>query len=169
MSFASTVEIENLCVSYGDRLAYDIDKLVDIEFYIKVLIVDPTTSMVWGLTSNRNDDPDATAANAQFKLFTNLNVVCETDDAVRDIDDISAGTTAIGGVNPNTYRRYTISFSKGTNDVRFYIDGVRVAASQVFNMSSYTGSLQPNIQMFKSANANQNTLQVDYIQVRCRR
>jgi hypothetical protein len=91
-------------------------------------------------------------------------VFVETDDAVRDIDDIATGTT-LG----TTFKRFVIDFTGGKSDVKFYIDGQRVAASQTFNMSSYTAGLQPYIQLQKASNTNVDAVTIDYVKVVSRR
>lgn len=165
IALASTSEIENVSLHFGDVLCFDIDKIDHIEMRVKtVAALDSTTTLTLGLTSDRNDDPDATAANAQFKLAGSNSIVVETDDGVTDTDDVATGTTLVA-----TYKRLVISFAAGTSDVRFYVDGSRVAAATTFDMSGYTGSLQPNVQLQKTADANTDSVTIDYVKVVARR
>lgn len=165
MTFSNNSEIQNLCLDYGDVLQYDIDQLLDIDFRIKtVASLNATTTLTFGLQTARNDNPDNTTANAQFQLSGSNAVLCETDDNVNDINNIATGAT-LGA----TYRNFRISFQEGKADVRFFIDGVRVAASQVFNMSNFSALLQPFVQIQKTANSNTDSVSIDLISVRARR
>lgn len=165
LTLASTSEIENVCLHFGDALDFDIDNIISVEFMAKTTAtLDSTTTVVMGLGSARNDDPDAVAANAFFKLAGSNSVVCESDDGTTDNDDVSTGVSL-----SSTYKRFVISFAGGTSDVKFYIDGVRVAASTTFDMSGYTSGLQPIFQIQKTADTNVDTLVIDYVKVVCRR
>lgn len=165
IQLASTNEIENVCLHFGDNLCFDIDKIQSIAFGIKtVASLDSATTLTFGLTSDRNDDPDATSANAQFKLAGSNAVVCETDDTTNDNDDVSSGTTLV-----DSYKHCVIDFTGGKSDVKFYVGNTRVASSQTFDMSNYSGSLQPNIQLQKTADTNTDSVTIDYVQVCCKR
>jgi hypothetical protein len=91
-------------------------------------------------------------------------VYLETDDGTRDVDDVSSGVT-LG----TTFKRFVIDFTGGKSDVKFYIDGQRVGASQKFDMSAYSSGLQPIIQLQKAANTNADSVIMDYIRVECKR
>jgi hypothetical protein len=91
-------------------------------------------------------------------------VYVETDDGTRDNDDVSSGTT-LG----TTYKEFVIDFTGGKQDVKFYIDGRRVAASTTFDMSGYSAGLQPIIQLQKAANTNVDSVVVDYVKITCKR
>jgi hypothetical protein len=91
-------------------------------------------------------------------------VYCETDDGVRDVDDVASGQT-LG----TTYKRFVIDFTGGKSDVKFYIDGIHVCQSQTFNMSGYSVGLQPIVQIQKAANTNADSVVVDYIKVIAKR
>lgn len=165
LTLASTNEIENVCLHFGDALDFDIDDIISIEFRAKVTAtLDSATTIVMGLGSARNDDPDAVAANAFFKLAGSNAVVVETDDGVTDDDDNATGVSLAA-----TYKRFVISFANGKSDVRFFIDGARVAASSTFDMSGYSAGLQPIFQIQKTADTNTDSLTIDYVKVLSRR
>jgi len=169
ITLASTSEVENVCLYQSDVLNYDIDKLIDIEFRIKMgqAALDAASQVAFGLCSARNDAIDSLAAHASFRVIgadSTTALVVETDDAVTDNDDVATGATLI-----NAYKRCVISFAAGTSDVRFYVDGARVAASTTFDMSGYTSGLQPYVQIQKTADTNTDAVVVDYIKIRCRR
>lgn len=165
LTLDATSEVENVCLHHGDDLGFDIDKLIRAEFRVKtVAALDAATTIVVGLGSARNDDPDAVAANAFFKLAGSSAVVCESDDGVNDNDDVGTGATLVA-----SYKKFVIDFSGGKSNVKFYIDGSRVAASTVFNMSNYSAGLQPIVQLQKTADTNTDSVSVDYVKIVSRR
>jgi hypothetical protein len=84
-------------------------------------------------------------------------VVVETDDNSRNNDDVATAKTL-----SNTYKRFIIDFSYGISDVRFFIDGDRVAASTTFNMSnSSTQRLQPYIDLQKASGTGTPSVTID--------
>jgi hypothetical protein len=58
-----------------------------------------------------------------------------------------------------------IDFTGGKSNVKFFIDGQRVAASTTFDMSAYSSGLQPIIQLQKAANTNADVCSVDYVKI----
>jgi hypothetical protein len=125
------------------------------------------TELVFGLGSARNDTTDSVAANSWFKMVgatSTTLVVVETDDAVRDNDDVATGVT-LG----TSFKKFYIDFTGGKSNVKFYVDGVRVASATTFDMSSYTAGLQPMVQIQKAANTNVNGVIVDYVEVKSKR
>jgi hypothetical protein len=168
LTLAATEEVENITLAHGDALSFDIDDIQRIEMRVKLgAALTSGTELCFGLGAARNATSDSVAANAWFKMVgatSTTAVFVETDDAVRDIDDIATGTT-LG----TTFKRFVIDFTGGKSDVKFYIDGQRVAASQTFNMSSYTAGLQPYIQLQKAANTNVDAVTIDYVAIECKR
>jgi hypothetical protein len=165
LAFDAQNEIQNVCLFQSDVLNWDIDKLLRAEFRVKtVASLDSATSLAFGLASARNDAIDSIAAHASFRLIGSNSVVVESDDGVTDLDDKSTGVSLVA-----TYKRFVIDFSGGTNDVKFYIDGVRVAGSTTFDMSGYTAGLQPYVQIQKTADTNTDSVVIDYIKIDARR
>ena len=168
LTLASTNEVENVCLHFNDALDFDIDLIQSIEMRVRLTAAFTSGSeLVFGVGSARNDTTDSVAANAWFKMVganSTTAVYLETDDGVRDIDDINSGAT-LG----TSFKRFVIDFTGGKSDVKFYIDGQRVGASQVFNMSGYTAGLQPIIQLQKAANTNVDSVVIDYVKVTCKR
>ena len=165
MTLAATAEAENLSLTFNDLLCFDIDKIDQIEFRLKTsATLDSTTDLAFGLCGNRNDSLDTLAQNAHFRLDGSNAVVVETDDGTTDNNDVATGQT-LG----DEHKRFVISFAGGTDDVKFYIDGNRVAGNTTFDMSSYTGSLQPYVQLQKTSDDNTDSVTIDYVRVVCRR
>lgn len=160
LTLASTNEIENVCLHFNDSLDFDIDDLIHAEFRVKtVASLNATTSIAFGMATARNDAIDSIASHASFRLIGSNAVVVETDDAVIDNDDVSTGKTLVA-----TYKRFVIDF-QNKSDIKFYIDGERVAGSTTFSMANFTTGLQPYVQIQKTADTNVNSVTVDYVRI----
>jgi hypothetical protein len=168
LTLAATSEVENVCLAHGDALSFDIDLIQRIEMRVKLGAAFTTGSeLVFGLASARNDTTDSVTANAWFKMVganSTTLVYCESDDGTTDKDDISSGQT-LG----TTFKRFVIDFTGGKSNVKFLIDGVRVAASTTFDMSAYSVGLQPIVQLQKAANTNVDAVTIDYVRIACKR
>jgi hypothetical protein len=167
LTLASTSEVENVCLSFGDKLCFDIDNIQRFEARVKVSSMTTGSELVFGLGSARNDTQDSVANNAWFKMVgatSTTALVVETDDGTNDYDDKATGATL-----STTYKKFVIDFTGGKSNVKFYVDGVRVAASTTFDMSNATSSLQPIIQIQKAANTNVDAVTIDYVKVVCKR
>lgn len=169
MTLNSDSAVVNICNHFNDALDFDIDDIQTVEMRVRIGAATFTSGsiLVFGVGSARDDTADNVAANAWFRMeganSTTL-VYCETDDGTRDVNDISSGVT-LG----TTFKRFVIDFTGGKSNVKFYIDGQRVAASQTFDMSAYSSGLQPIIQLSKTANTNVDSVVVDYIKITAKR
>ena len=168
LKLTSTNEVQNVALHFGDSLDFDIDDIQRVEMRVELDVAFTSGSeLCFGVGSARNDTTDSVAANAWFKMVgatSTTAVVVETDDGVRDNDDVATGQT-LG----TTFKEFVIDFTGGKNNVKFYIDGQRVAASTTFDMSGYSAGLQPIVQIQKAANTNVNGVVIDYINVVCKR
>ena len=169
LTLAATSEVENVCLHFNDALDFDIDLIQRIEMRVKIGAATFTSGSIlcFGVGSARNDTSDSVDANAWFRMEganSTTAVYVETDDGVRDNNDVSTGLT-LG----TTYREFVIDFTGGKSNVKFYIDGIRVAASTTFDMSGYSSGLQPIIQLQKAANTNVDSVVIDYISVTSKR
>lgn len=165
ITLAATNEVENVCLSFGDKLCFDIDNIQSFRARVKISgITSSATSVAWGLASDRNDAIDSIANHASFRLIGSTTLVVETDDGTTDKDDVATGTTL-----STTYKDFYIDFTGGKSNVKFYVDGVRVAASTTFDMSAATSSLQPYFQIQKTAATDADAVIIDYVEVRCKR
>lgn len=170
LAFDSQAEAQNVCLFQSDVLNWDIDLLQSIEMRVKVTaavagVLDSATSVAFGLASARNDAIDSIAAHASFRAIGSNAIVVETDDAVTDLDDKATGASFVSG----TYKKFYVDFTGGKSNVKFYIDGVRVAAATTFDMSGYTAGLQPYVQLQKTSDANVDSVTVDYVKIRSKR
>lgn len=168
-TLAATSEVEVLNPYFGDALQFDIDDVQRIEFLMRTNGTAFTSGSIlcFGLASARNSTADNVAANAWFRMegaSSTTLVYAETDDGVRDVDDISTGVTLT-----NSFKEFVIDFTGGKSNVKFYIDGQRVCSTQTFDMSGYSAGLQPYIQLQKAANTNVNGIVCDYVKVIAKR
>ena len=116
------------------------------------------------MASARNDAIDSIANHASFRLIGSNSLVVETDDGTTDLDDKATGQSL-----STTYKRFLIDFTGGKSDVKFYVNGIRCAASTTFSMAAATGSLQPYVQIQKTADSNVDFVHVDYVEVKAKR
>lgn len=166
LTLASTSEVENVCLSHGDALSFDIDDLLSAEFRVKVTGCTSGTTISWGMASARNDTPASMTALALFTMTgatSTTDVTVETDDNVTDTAPVSSATALA-----TTFKRFVIDFSNKSN-IKFYIDGVQVARSTTFTMAGYTSGLQPFIQIQKTSSANTDAVTVDYVKIVAKR
>lgn len=166
LTLASTSEVENVCLSHGDALSFDIDDLLSAEFRVKVTGCTSGTTISWGMASARNDTPASMTALALFQMVgatSTTDVTVETDDNVTDTAPVSSATALA-----TTFKRFVIDFSNKSN-IKFYIDGVQVARSTTFTMAGYTSGLQPFVQIQKTSSANTDAVTVDYVKIVAKR
>jgi hypothetical protein len=151
LTLAADSEAEVVTLYQNDVLIWDVRQLQQIEIVAKVSGIDSATTLVFGVGSAQSDTSDSVATNAWFRMQGSASttaVVVETDDATNDIDDKATGVSLAA-----VYKRFVIDFQNGLADVRFYIEGQRVAASTTFNMSSLAAGLnvQPFVQLQKAS------------------
>jgi hypothetical protein len=165
LTLASTNEVENVCLHFGDALDFDIDDIQTVEMRVKLAVaLAANTSCCFGVGSARNDTMDSVAAAAWFRLEANANVLVESDDGTNDNNDVATGKTLA-----DAYKKFVIDFTGGKSNVKFYIDGERVASATTFDMSGYAAGLQPIIQIQKASGTAVPSLVVDYVKVTSRR
>lgn len=168
LTLASTSEVENVCLHFGDALDFDIDDIQRVEMRVKLGAAFTSGSeLVFGVGSARNDTTDSVAAHAWFKMVgasSTTQVYVETDDGSVDDDDNATGET-LG----TSFKRFVIDFTGGKSDVKFYIDGKRVLGGTTFSLSNYSAGLQPIVQLQKAANTNVDSVVVDYVKITSKR
>lgn len=151
LTLANTSEAEIVTMYMNDVLPYDLAMLQRIWFIAKVAGIDSVTTLTMGVGSARHDVPDSVAVNAWFRIEGSAStslVVCETDDGTIDNDDNPTGAS-LG----STYKKFEIDFTQGLSDVRFLIDGARVASSQTFSLAAVSAgqNVQPLVQIQKAS------------------
>ena len=151
IALSNTSEAQVVALYQSDVLPFPLAKLQSVSFVLKVSSVDAVTTLVAGVASAQNDTADSVATHAWFRMEGSAStsaVVAETDDGVVDNDDKSTGTSL-----SSTYKKFLIDFTNGLSDVRFYVDGARVAESTTFNMSNASSSqnMQLIVQLQKAS------------------
>ena len=151
LTLTSTSEAQIACLYQNDILIYDLAHLQNVWYIAKVAGIEAVTTLTIGVGSARNDTADTVATNAWFRMEGSVSttaVVVETDDATTDNNDKATGETLAA-----VYKKFLIDFSQGLSDVRFFIDGDRVATATTFDMSALTAGLnvQPIVQIQKAS------------------
>ncbi|HQZ66670.1 MAG TPA: hypothetical protein PLY87_16375 [Planctomycetaceae bacterium] len=151
LSTTATSESQLVVAYHNDVLAFDLRQLKYIEFVALVAGIDSVSTVIMGVASAHNATLDSIATNAWFRMQGSASltaVVAETDDATNDNDDKATGQTLAA-----VYKTFKIDFEKGLSDVRFFIEGERVAAGTTFDMSALTAGLnvQPYIAVAKAS------------------
>jgi len=151
LTLVSTSEAEIVTLYQNDVLIYDVRQLKSIWWIAKVAGIEAVTTLTMGVGSAQNDTDDSVATNAWFRMEGSVSttaLVVETDDATNDNNDVATGATLAA-----VYKKLLIDFTNGLTDVRFYVDGARVAAATTFDMSDLTAGLnvQPWVQIQKAS------------------
>lgn len=165
VTMEATSEVQNLCLYFGDVLQMDINDRLTYECRLKMgqATLDTATMFAFGLTGDRNATIDTVAQMMIFRVIGDNVLVVESDDGTTDLDDKATGESLT-----NAYRTFRIDAQDLTN-VKFHIDGKRVASTVTFDVSAYAGCLQPFFQIQKTADTNTDSFIVDYIEIVGRR
>lgn len=164
---SSATEIQNICLSFGDVLQFNIDDQLIIEGRIRLgqSALDTTTSIAFGLAGDRNDTLDSVAQHMWFRMeggTSTTAVVFEADDGTTDSDDNATSCTLTTG-----WKRWRID-ARDKSAVRYYFtdaNGVLVPMATTMNMSAYAGCLQPLLQIQKTSDNNTDYLDLDKVRV----
>lgn len=144
LTLAADSEAEVLAIFQNDVLPFDLALIQNVSFTVSVSGVDSATTITFGVGSARNSTADSVAVHAWFRMegsASTSNLLVETDDGTTDNDDNATGTTL-----SSTLKKCTIDFSNGLSDIRFFVDGQRVAASETFTLASITADQNVQLQ-----------------------
>lgn len=174
LTLEATDEAQCTALNFGGA-RFDIDRLRRVEIVAKVGTLAATEEIALGVYDAHDDDPDSVAVGALFRCDGTNAITLETDDGTNDVDDVAAGEDATA----DTYRRYVIDFASGVRandpraggngggkaDVRFFVGNANgnlraVGQSQIFDMSNYSGSLQPCLLIAKASGTGTTALSV---------
>ena len=174
LAMSSTAGLENVALYQGDDLNFDIDSIKRVAMRVKMgqSAIGANSEVAFGLCSAHNDTVDSLTEAAVFRVIGSVDttaVVVETDDGSNNNDDVATGQVLI-----DSYKEFVIDFSGGKSDVKFYMDNGdgslrRVAASTTFNMSGYSGGLQPFVQIQKASGTDASSIIVDYVRIESNR
>jgi len=157
-----TSEAQETGLTWGDQRPFVLNQGLVFECRLALQTL-PTllSEAVWGLAGDKNAVADTVAEGIWFKADGDGVIVAETDDATTNNDDKSTGVTVTAGL----YKVYRIDCTV-TTDIKFYINGVRVATGTTFDASGVpTLALQPYIHSAKASGAGLGVVDVDYIRI----
>ena len=159
---SNATEVQNICLSHDDKLDMDIDLIRTFRARIKAgqTTLNAATTFSIGLASDRSDTIESIAAFALFKVLGTNEVLISTDDGTTDLSDKATGIS----ISSIAWTDLVIDFSN-KKDVKFYVNGQPVCQNLTFDMSNYTGSLQPYMQLQKTSSNNIDSIIIDYIEV----
>jgi hypothetical protein len=159
-----TNQDEDAVLSHSDNRTFDVSKGLIFETKVDIATLPTLTAQaVVGMCGDHALDKDALLESAWFKWDGSGAILCETDDTTNDNNDVATGVTSVPGT-PNVLR---IDFTT-LADVKFFVDGVRVASGTTFDMSNLTGAeliLQPYFSLDKTGDAGLGDVDIDYVKI----
>lgn len=147
----NTSEAQVVNLFQNDVLPFLLNKVQKVKYLLSVAGIDSATTLVAGVSGARNATADTVAQSAWVRMEGSASttaLVVETDDNTTNNDDVATGVSL-----SSTPKEVVIDFTYGLSDVRFYIDGARVAADTTFDMSgaSSTDKVQLSVQLQKAS------------------
>lgn len=166
-ALTADVQKQNADLYFGDQLVFSAIQGLVFETRLKVSTL-PTlhAEAVWGIASAWADGPDAITYSAFFTADGSGEVMCESDDNATDSSATSGVTVAA-----TDFHIYRIDFTNSA-DVKFFIDGERVASGTTFGWaaSAANSKVQPYLACYKVGDdAGVGDISVDYVRVWQRR
>jgi hypothetical protein len=160
-----TGEAEDAILYHGDNRTFDVGNGLIFETKIDMATLPTLASRgVVGMCGDTDPDKDAILESAWFKWDGSGAILIETDDTTLENTDVATGVTSVAGT-PNIFR---IDFTTLAN-VKFFIDGVRVASGTTFNMSNLAAAeliQQPYFSFDKATpNAGLGDMDIDYVKI----
>lgn len=157
----ATNEVQLAGLYWGDQRTLVLNQKLVFEARVRLSVL-PTGAViaVIGLAGDHNAAVNAVAESIWFRLDGSGVITVETDDTVHETSLVASGVTVIAG------QWVTLRIEcDDPSAIRFFIDGVRVAAATVFNMSQVAAlALQPIVRIGKEGAAvTVGTMQVDYV------
>ncbi len=161
-SLTSANQKQDAGLYMGDQRNFVLTQGLIFEARVKVSTL-PTldSEIVWGLSGDWADGPDAITYSVWFTADGSGEVFCESDDNATD-NSVTSGVTL-------TNSDWAVCKIDATNvsDIKFYINGTRVASGTTFAYAA-TGAnatLQPYLGCYKATNAGVGVLTVDYVRI----
>lgn len=160
LALAATSEAEDAVLYQGDTKNFDLDSRLIFECRAKVVTPGAGVAVVFGVAGDHNLDKDSVAQHAWFRLQAGLDLLAETDDGTNDNDDVDTTMNLVSG----TYYTFRIDLTD-PSDVKFYVDGARLLSATTFDMSNFSGRLQPYFSLDKASGTGTATLTVDWVKL----
>lgn len=160
LALDATSEAQLGGISWADQRTLVLNQglIFEARFRLSVLPTGAVIAIV-GLQGDHNAAADTVAESVWFRADGNGVITVENDDTSNETSKVATGTTL-------TTADWIIAKIDCTDisDVKFFINGNRVATSTTFNMSTVAGlALQPVARISKGIATSVGTLQVDYI------
>lgn len=164
LHLAADNEAEDVMLYHNDNKTFDVGNALIFETRVD-MAVSPGTGVcgVLGMCGDHNLDKDSATEAAWFRFDASLVCKVETDDTTNNNDDVATGVAAVAG----TYNIFRIDFTT-IADVKFFIDGVRVASSTTFDMSNLTAAeqqMQPYFSLDKASGTGLGDMNIDYVKI----
>jgi hypothetical protein len=157
----ATSEAQSAFIYMADDRRFIVTQGAVFEARVKVSVL-PTLvgEAVWGLAADY-DVPDNITYSAWFTADGSGEIFCETDDTGTD-QSATSGVTVLA----TDWKVYRIDF-RDVTDVKFYINGSRVASGTTFPYAgtAANATLQPFLGCYKASGAGLGTIQVDYVRI----
>lgn len=182
LALEATSQVQNVCLSFGDQLSYDVDDLARVRFWVHAPVaLGDDAKARFGLASARADDPDAIAASLFFGLNADsATLLVESDGSVagNEVAATSTGTTLgtaiklcefdfVSGIHAQAPPSVSVGGKHQIIASVTNVDGAkrRVAESVRLNLSDYTAGLQLYAQIQKTAATDLGSLGIRRIEV----
>lgn len=164
LHLAADNEAEDAVLYHGDNKTFDVGNGLIFETRVN-MAVSPGTGVcaVFGMCGDHNLDKDSVTEAAWFRFDASLVCKVESDDTTNNNDDVATGHTAVAG----TYDIYRIDFTDLT-DVKFFINGARVATDTTFDMSNLSAAeqqMQPYFSLDKANGTGLGDINIDYVKI----
>ena len=162
----TTNEDQDVVLYQPGNKTFDVSNGLIFEARINMAVAPGTgVCAVAGMCGDHDLDKDTTTEAAWFRWDASQVCKVETDDTTNDNDDVATGVTTVAG----TYNVFRIDFTTLAN-VKFFIDGVRVATGTTFDMSNLTAGeqqMQPYFSLDKTAGgvAGGGDINIDYVKI----
>lgn len=161
LTLDATNEVQVAGIDWADQRTLVLNQTLIFETRFRLSVL-PTGSVVAciGLCGDYNAAVNTVAESIWFRLDGGGAVTVETDDTVHETSQVATGITLTAGASITA--RIDCS---DIADVKFFINGDRVAGATVFDMSQVPAlALQPVARIGKeSAAVSVGTLQVDMV------
>lgn len=171
LAFDSQNEAQVLTVYFNDEQGIDSDQEPVAFFRLQVdETLNANTTLVFGLASAQNDTADSVTNNAWFRLAGANALEIEADDGTTDSDDKTTGVTLTASTMYEFMVCASSSCGASISDIHFYyratLGGAWIrltdSAATKFKIAADT-AIQPFLQFQKAANAETDSMKLDYI------
>jgi len=155
-------EKQDAAFHMNDELQFSLAQGVVFEAWVKLSVLPTGAASVasWGLWGAWADGGSAYRVGFTAESGSGL-ITCECDDNATDTN-ASSGVT----VTASDWHLYQIFCTDQTN-IKFFIDGMRVAGSTTFNNAASAANLkcQPHFGMYKATGTTVGTMQIDSVRI----